>query len=93
MEAGEKGSERGAGARSAGQVLRTVKVKEDTYRKLLWYKHVMEMNLLAEGEAVRVTMDDVISTMIYLLESAKIRFARVRGREEGGPAEVEPRSN
>lgn len=63
--------------REGGKVaLKTVKVREETYRRLLWYKHVIEMNLLAEGEVVKVTMDDVISTLIALVESAKIKVAK-----------------
>lgn len=57
-----------------GKRLRTVKVSEETYKKLKWYRSVMELNMLAEGETASVSMDMVISTLTSLLESAKIKF-------------------
>jgi hypothetical protein len=37
---------------------------------------MMELNALEEGKAVSFSMDTVISTMMDLLQTAKIRFAR-----------------
>ena len=61
-----------------GKQLRTVKVSEENYKRLKWFKNMMELNVLQEGEAVSFSMDTVISTMMDLLQSAKIRFAPVR---------------
>jgi len=62
-----------------GKQLRTVKVSEETYKRLKWFKNMMELNVLQDwGEAASFSMDDVVSTMMDLLQSAKIRFAPVR---------------
>jgi hypothetical protein len=82
-----QGEAGGSGKAEEGRAgLRTVKVREETYRKLMWYRHVMEMNLLAEGKVVRVTMDDVISTLIALLESAKVKVVKPREGKETNPS-------
>jgi len=85
MSSDPRGEAGGSGAEPAGTGkprLRTVKVSEETYKKLMWYKHVMEMNLLAEGEVVRVTMDDVISTLIALLESSKVKVTKPKDKRQ-----------
>ena len=83
MSSVSQGEAEGSGKAGEGRAgLRTVKVREETYRKLMWYKHVMEMNLLAEGKVVRVTMDDVISTLIALLESAKVKVTKPKGERQ-----------
>lgn len=64
----------GNGRKMGKRELRTVKVSEETYMRLKWFKNMMELHSLEEGKAVSYSMDAVISTMMDLLQSAKIRF-------------------
>jgi hypothetical protein len=70
-----------------GKELRTVKVSEETYKRLKWFKNMMELNALEGGEVVSFSMDTVISTMMDLLQSAKIRFAPSKREPQSGKGE------
>jgi len=69
-----KFSSGGIGRNLRKRELRTVKVSEETYRRLKWFKNMMELNVLEEGKAESFSMDTVISTLMDLLQSAKIKF-------------------
>jgi hypothetical protein len=53
---------------------RNIKVKPATYRRLRYYQNLMELQSFEKGEEVRYTMDTVISALLDLLESAKIKI-------------------